>query len=106
MWFCWNGEAALLALSDGHLKRVLIGHSLETRRSVMHLDPRSRFSARVLLLLTLIVSSLASSQQRDGLQQSELGLEINLPDEIRPGVRLAGGGVTLILRRSLRVTDP
>ena len=85
----------------------------------MRLHSRSRLktvislgvlSIGISLVLTPIASAMGLSLQRDMLPRSEIGLEIRLTGESRPLIRLAGphggGGMTLILRRLLRINDP
>ena len=85
----------------------------------MRLHSRSRLktvislgvlSIGISLVLTPIASAMSLSLQRDMLPRSEIGLEIRLTGESRPLIRLAGphggGGMTLILRRLLRINDP
>lgn len=62
------------------------------------------------VLLILMASIAGSGRQQEKVQRSELGLEISLPDSRRPRLRLVGprggGGMTLILRESLKINDP
>ena len=70
-------------------------------------------SAGISLVLALIAPAKGSSQQQDRqlerLPRAEIGLEIRLPGESSPPIRLAGpqsGRMTQIFRSSLRITDP
>lgn len=65
-----------------------------------------------LIPVLLIVTSPSANfaRQQENIQRSEFGLEIGLPDSRKPLLRLAGlrggGGMTLIRRESLKITDP
>lgn len=73
------------------------------------LTPSERGKSRCLFFPGVFVLLLILTPKAFGQQRAQLGLEIIVPDAMRPRILLGGrhwgGGATLILRRSVVITD-